>query len=116
MIDVTQDVILLTSRPDTCRDETEQWLHDNEIGYDKLIMQVREGDQDGNSAMAADWKVQQLEALEVSGYTIDVVIEDEPKTFMEMMEHGYPVIPIYSGYYCAYPSCDEIGNALAKER
>ena len=40
---VTHKIILMSGRDGVCRPETEQWLEDNKIEYDKLYMRV-EGD------------------------------------------------------------------------
>ena len=89
------NVILLSSRPVRSRGVTVRWLQQHDIQYDALILRPNEGYQlEGGDA----WKIRHLEAL-ARDLHIAAVIEDDPKIFGAMLLAGYPVVPVYSGYY-----------------
>lgn len=107
-------VVLLSSRPDCVHQQTVRWLWRNGIPFDRLILISPEEAHMG----ATKWKLHRLQQLKESGESISVVIEDDPATFLELMRLGYPVIPIYSGYYKGagtdkdYPTYDQIAEAM----
>ena len=48
-------VILCSGRPETCREDTEDWLSDNDVQYDELFMRPADALRDGNQL--PDWIV-----------------------------------------------------------
>lgn len=96
------ETILLTSRPEKYEEMTRRWLKSYGVDFSELICMP---DKDSYISIADNinnatiWKVEQLKGVEDRFGKIDFVFEDEPDTIWAMREAGYPVIPIYSGYY-----------------
>ena len=68
-------IALMTGRPNTYRDLTQDWLDDNGVSYDYLIMKSVE---DVNMP-APEYKLRELRALQAKGHEILLAIEDQQK-------------------------------------
>ncbi len=86
------EIHFITARPERVWPATWKWLYNNTRGGGfNLIMRP-------DDSPPFRWKLNYI--LEV--YPKDIVaavFEDEPLTAMGLMQKGYPVIPIHSGYY-----------------
>lgn len=68
-------IALLTGRPNAYRDQTQDWLDDNGVPYDYLIMRP-----DVDSKMpATEYKLREARALQAKGHDIFLVVEDQQK-------------------------------------
>lgn len=79
-------VVLLTSRPASNRLLTENWLHNNDVEYNDLIMRP-----DGNYDIM--WKVKAIKEMRIERH-IMWVFEDSPKEIALFREEKWPIIPI----------------------
>lgn len=94
------DIVLLSSRPESTRKITEYWLNlaNVYVPYDILLMRQQEYQWSKNYPVS-QWKCDELNRLCYTPNAIELVFEDDPKTIWAMRDAGWPVIPIYSGYY-----------------
>ena len=70
--DMEYDVILLTSRPESVRKDTEEWLFKHEVPYNNLRMRP-DGLEDG-----PHWKLEQIKKLR-DKHIIHWIFDDAPK-------------------------------------
>lgn len=73
LADNGNQIALMTGRPNTYRDQTQDWLDDNVVPYDYLIMKSVE---DVNMP-APEYKLRELRALQAKGHEILFAIEDQ---------------------------------------
>lgn len=76
-----RQIILLTNRPDVCKDETEKWLYENGIKYDRLIMRDK-----NDYSSELDFKTRVYRELNSHGYEIMTTIDVSP-CIVEMWRH-----------------------------
>jgi uncharacterized HAD superfamily protein len=71
---IAQDgtVVLLTGRPNRFRENTQDWLDDNAICYDELIMKA-----DGNTRPNVEYKLDVLQQLRARGHEVFLAIDDQ---------------------------------------
>lgn len=85
-----QQIIILTARNQIYRAETLQWLDDNDIDYDRVMMR-------GEHDLRGDVEVKRdmLETLLSSGYQITQAFEDHPGVAKMYLSYGIPttIIP-----------------------
>lgn len=72
LADVGQ-VVLCTGRPDTYRDQTQDWLDANDIPYDELHMKRV----DQENTPATEYKLGVLRGLQARGHDVFLAIEDQ---------------------------------------
>lgn len=66
-------VVLVTGRPDTYRDITQDWLDSNGVIYDQLHMKRP----DQENMPAVEYKLGVLRALQAKGHDVFLAIEDQ---------------------------------------
>lgn len=88
------DVILLSGRDSVCRKETEEWLVENDITYEKLYMRP-EGDK------RPDWVVKrELFDAHVRGkYRVIFVLDDRNQVVRLWRNMGLPCFQVNDGYF-----------------
>jgi hypothetical protein len=96
-------VIILSSRPEWNREETEYWLKLYSIPCDELIL--RPNKYEDLSDEVFPWKTKVIEGI-YKKYDILFIFEDDPVNIASFQSMGYPVIAMYSGYY-NYPCYHE---------
>lgn len=77
------DIILCSGRPDNYREQTEKWLSDNAIVYDKMFMRPA-----GDHRSDVIIKRQMLEAIRGDGYNIRFVVDDRQSVVDMWREEG----------------------------
>ena len=87
------EIVLLTTRPDSIREKTENWLKRNNVYYNRLIMATNDFPP---SFSAAVFKKKVVDDL-AKTWNILYIFEDDPKTIRALEE--YKVVPILSGIY-----------------
>ena len=93
-ISAQRSVVILTARIHEIRDKTVEWLHENEVRHDWLILR---GHREG--ALSSDWKRLQLEALTEAGARIELCADDDPRNVEMMRSMGIATLYVPSGYY-----------------
>lgn len=68
-------IVLLTGRPETYREQTQDWLDRNGIVYDYLIMRPAAD----SNLPATEYKLREALALQAKGHEIFLVVEDQQK-------------------------------------
>jgi len=91
-VDVT--VVVLTARIHETRAKTVDWLVQNEIRYDWLIMR---GPRSG--LPSSQWKRTELVALQGFGAEIQIALDDDPRNIDMIRDLGVPALYVHSGYY-----------------
>lgn len=66
-------IALMTGRPNTYREQTQDWFDDNGVPYDYLIMKP----DTKASVPATEYKLRECRALQAKGHEIAFVIEDQ---------------------------------------
>lgn len=90
--DMEYDVILLTSRPESVRRISEDWLFKYEVPFKRLLMRpddLEDGPQ---------WKLEQIKNLRKK-YIIHWIFDDAPKNIELLKSNNFPIIAVLSGYY-----------------
>lgn len=95
--DLAFNIVLLSTRPERTRDITELWLEGHHIFYSDLLMTPDDWYKKG--VTAGKWKIEKLYEIEDLYGSVYLIFEDDPNTIWAMREEGWPVVPIYSGYY-----------------
>ena len=95
-INITSEVVLLTSRRNSFRDKTIAWLRSNELFYDQLFTNDEKKD-------FVEHKLSVLKLLEDRGYDIKFIVEDNPELVCAMRKAGYVVLQPNH----LYGDCDE---------
>ena len=80
------NIVLLTSRNDTVREMTEEWLDLHSINYDSLEMR-----KDGDHRSAAIVKIERLGQLGYAPEDVITIFEDDPHVTTKLREAGYHV-------------------------
>lgn len=83
-LDVDHEVVYLTGRPESCRDDTERWLEAHGIGGHRLVMRPA-----GVRRPAAELKRALLAEI-ASGREVAVVVDDDPLVLAAMAEAEIP--------------------------
>ena len=83
------EIIILTARPDLMRQDTESHLSAYGIEYSKLIM--RDGD---TPCDVAQYKVDHLKALTLSGLNIQMVFDDKQEIVDAANAAGYYAVKV----------------------
>ena len=86
------EIILVSARPDTYRQETTQWLADNDVPYLTLIMR-KGGDKREDSVV----KQQILDTYFPDRSVIYKVIDDRPRVIRMWRDNGLDVIDVGDG-------------------
>lgn len=86
------EVIVLSGRPDTCRDATEQWLEDNDIFYTDLYM--RAGDDGRNDA---DVKQDLFDQHVRNQYRVHLWLDDRDRVVRRIRKLGINVAQVAPG-------------------
>lgn len=89
--EMSYEIVLLTSRPERIRDLTENWLHDQDIHYNELIMRP-----DNN--FDPKWKVKSIKDLKMERQ-IMWIFEDSPKEIALFRKEKWNIIPIQGVEY-----------------
>lgn len=79
------DIIIVTGRSESIRNETEEWLLQHGVLFDRLIMR-RKTDRRHNSEL----KLEALEYLRADGYEVLMVFEDLPSAVTAYRRAGVP--------------------------
>lgn len=85
------EVVILTSRPEYCRKDTEDWLFDHNITYNELIMRPKDNHDE-------EWKVKEIKSLKISRRVL-YIIDDNPIEIMRFKKQNWLVVPIRSNNY-----------------
>jgi phosphoglycolate phosphatase-like HAD superfamily hydrolase len=99
--DLDYKIILLSSRPESNRELTQEWLIKMGIPYDELIMKGNNTTYKLGGEKQDTWKTEKINKLKKK-YKIMFIFEDDYSNIAEMQKAGLPVIAMYSGYY-EYP-------------
>lgn len=83
------DIIILTWRKEKFREITKSWLIDNEVWFDRLIMQ--EGNTAKKKEVFIEGKLKEL----MEEYDIQMVYDDNPKVWEVCQRLGLPFNPCY---------------------
>lgn len=86
------EVIVLSGRPDTCREATEQWLENNDIFYTELYM--RAGDDGRNDA---DVKQDLFDKYVRDQYRVHVWLDDRDRVVRRIRKLGVNVLQVAPG-------------------
>lgn len=86
------EVIVLSGRPDTCREATEQWLEDNDIFYTDLYM--RAGDDGRNDA---DVKQDLFDQHVRNQYRVHLWLDDRDRVVRRIRKLGIKVAQVAPG-------------------
>lgn len=84
-------IIILTSRPEYAREDTEIWLGRHKIPFDMVIMRPEEN-------FDPTWKLNKLRELR-DDYIVHFIFEDDPKNIGLFKGSNLPIVPIASFYY-----------------
>ena len=87
-------VIILTARPESVQAKTIDWLNEQEITWNALIMR---SDQDPE--LSSEMKYLALEEIRGAGLQPILVFDDDPKNIGMFDLEGIPTILVFSGYY-----------------
>jgi uncharacterized HAD superfamily protein len=93
-LDAAKPIFLMTARPSYLLEKTVDWLNQNEIYWDALLM--REGNDDRSSP---EVKLDLLRDLIECGYKPTLALDDDPRNLLMFWEQKIPSIYIHSGYY-----------------
>lgn len=86
-------IIIVSGRPDSCREDTEKWLKDNDIYYDELHMR-NAGDKRKDSIV----KYEIVKEL-VKKYYIKYVFEDRNQVVKMFREAGFRCLQVADGNF-----------------
>jgi phosphoglycolate phosphatase-like HAD superfamily hydrolase len=81
-------VVIVTGRSSAAREDTERWLLQNAVPYDRLIMRA-EGDRTPNPV----FKVSVLDDLTDDGWEIILFVDDYPAV-ADAVRHYHPEVPV----------------------
>jgi len=70
----SHEIYIASGRSDQVREQTEKWLHDHDVHYDKLLMRPADNRQD-DVDLKRDW----VESGEIPKARVEIVYEDRPK-------------------------------------
>ena len=93
-LDAAKPIFLMTARPSYLLEKTVDWLNQNEIYWDALLM--REGNDDRSSP---EVKLDLLRDLIECGYKPTLALDDDPRNLLMFWEQKIPSIYIHSGNY-----------------
>lgn len=81
-------IILCSGRPEKCREDTEDWLNENNIQYDQLLMRPTDAKRNGNQL--PDWIVKYglFDTYIRNKYSIIVAIDDRNQVVQMWRELG----------------------------
>jgi hypothetical protein len=96
------DIIYLTGRDEVCRDQTELWLHRNDLPDGDLLMRAH-----GDHRKSAPQKLEQLAML--NRQDVELVVDDDPDVCLALTEAGYPVLQARWGHQA-------VGDDLFRQR
>lgn len=88
-------IILLSSRNNLIRSQTLEWLKNNEVPFDDIILRGQYTDIPYEHSEFKPGAMAKL--MEI--YEITMMFEDDPLSVEKVSELGVPVIHVYSGYY-----------------
>lgn len=86
-------IILVTNRPGWLQSRTIEWLYQNDVPWDTLLMRP-EGHEYANA------KQYHVDALKLS-YDIELALDDDPHHVEMYRQNSIPCIYVHSGYYDA---------------
>jgi hypothetical protein len=81
------EIVYLTGRPEHLRRTTTRWLDRHELPPGRLLMRAR-----GDFRPARVIKLEALRALEGSGGTVEVVVDDDPEVVATVRGAGFAVV------------------------
>lgn len=81
-------IIIVSGRPDSCREDTEQWLKDNDIYYDELYMR-KAGDTRKDSIIKYEIAKELVEK-----YYIKYIFDDRNQVVKMFREAGFRVLQV----------------------
>ena len=93
-LDVSKPIFLMTARPSYLLEKTVDWLNQNEIFWDALLM--REENDDRSSP---EVKLDLLRDVIECGYKPALALDDDPRNLLMFWEQKIPSIYVHSGYY-----------------
>lgn len=81
-------VWIWTGRTDRIREMTTQWLNDNKVPFDQLLMRTKE---QAEAGPAEHWKLQTLLNV-VPGGRVICAYDDDPNVVRVLREHGHILV------------------------
>ncbi len=95
LIDREIAIVILTARPAWIHQDTVQWLVENEVRWDLLVMRGR---RDGGRS-SREFKRRSVAELRNYGFDIVVALDDDLRIVEMYGEEDVPAVYIHSGYY-----------------
>jgi beta-phosphoglucomutase-like phosphatase (HAD superfamily) len=84
-------IVIVTARPEKYREESQQWLVNNRIPYDAVLMRA-EGDHRPNEEVKQDM----LDQVYALGWTPFIAFEDHPDTIKMFRDAGIETLAVSS--------------------
>lgn len=95
VIDITRKyktVIVMSGRPDSCREATENWLRKHDVRFDKLFMRAT-GDKRPDNVIKWELYQEHVEPY----YKIDFVLDDRNRVVKMWRENGLKCLQVAEG-------------------
>lgn len=91
---VRTPIVILSARPAAVRDSTVEWLIDNEVPFDIVIVHPV-----GDTRSSADFKSDEVDALQRLGFRVMLAIDDDQRNIDMYRSKGIDALYVHSGYY-----------------